>query len=74
VNVQRNNNEFTLKIAKKIKQIRLEKGITQEQFFFDTGIHIGRIETSSYNLRIETIRIICTYFNITIQDFFKDLG
>lgn len=65
--------DFVELVAKRIRKIRLEKGITQEQIFFDTGIHIGRIETKAYNLRIDTIKKICRYLDISLSDFFEGI-
>jgi transcriptional regulator with XRE-family HTH domain len=60
------------KVAKKIKAIRESQGITQEDFYYDTNIHIGRIETGNANLSLSTIEAICKYFKISLAEFFKD--
>jgi transcriptional regulator with XRE-family HTH domain len=67
-------NEILLrKIALKIKKLREEKNITQEDFFNDTNIHIGRIERGKNNLTISTLDQICDYFEISLSDFFQKL-
>jgi len=38
-----------------IKNLRFEKGITQEDFYNDTGIHIVRTETGKLKIRISTL-------------------
>jgi len=58
-------------IAIQIKELRLKNGLTQENFFNDTGIHIGRIETAKRDLSINTLKKICDYFEITLEEFFK---
>jgi transcriptional regulator with XRE-family HTH domain len=60
------------KIAAKIRALRLEAGITQEQFYNDTNIHIGRVERGQINITIVTLNHICLYFDITLHDFLKD--
>lgn len=70
---QRTNNIVVPKIALRIKQLREEKNITQEVFVFDTNINIGRIESGKSNITISTLAIICDYFGVSLQDFFKDL-
>jgi transcriptional regulator with XRE-family HTH domain len=60
------------RISSKIKEIRTLKGITQEQFYNDTGIHIARIESGKANISVSTLNFICQYFNIKLEDFFKD--
>lgn len=66
-------NDILLKeLARKIKELREKKGITQEEFFNDTNIHIGRIETGKYNYSISTLDAICKNLGITLQEFFSN--
>lgn len=60
------------KIALRVKTIREKHGITQEVFYFDTNIHIGRIETAQINVTISTLEAICRYFNTNLEAFFQD--
>ena len=55
----------------RVKELREQKGITQEDFYNDTGINVGRIERAINNLSITTLDKICNYFDITLKDFFK---
>jgi transcriptional regulator with XRE-family HTH domain len=59
------------KTALVIKQLRAEKGVTQEQVYADTNIHIGRIESVNRNISLSTLSTICKYFKIKLSDFFK---
>lgn len=67
------NEDLLKKMAARLKSIREKAGVTQEQFFNDTGIHLARIETGNSNITISTLDAICTYFNISIEQFFKGL-
>jgi len=70
---QRCNKDLLLKIARRIKQLREEKNISQEVFYIDTDIHIARIETGKLNITVSTLQAICEYFEIGLFDFFKDI-
>ncbi len=70
---QRKNTILVSKIANRIKQLREEKGISQDSFFIDTDIHIARIESGRSNITVSTLSAICDYFGITLSDFFKDI-
>lgn len=70
---QRKNTILVSKIANRIKQLREEKGISQDSFFIDTDIHIARIESGRSNVTVSTLYAICDYFGITLSDFFKDI-
>ena len=59
------------KIATVLKEIRLANGLTQNDVYYDLGIHIGRIESYKVNLSIVTLSAICNYFEISLVEFFK---
>lgn len=70
---QRRDTELLLQVAKRIKQLREEKKISQESFFIDTDIHIARIETGKINISVSTLNDICKYFSISLADFFSGI-
>lgn len=39
-------------------------------FYFDTGIHLARIEQGKQNITVSTLSKICEYFSIQLSDFF----
>lgn len=65
------NKELIEKIVLCIKQIRKSNNVTLEVFYFDTGIHLARIEQGKQNISIATLSKICSYFDINLSDFFK---
>jgi transcriptional regulator with XRE-family HTH domain len=65
------NKELINKIVFQIKVIRKSKNVTLENFYFDTGIHLARIEQGNQNITISTLSKICEYYNISLSDFFK---
>lgn len=62
------------KIALCVKQLRKEKGITLDDFYVDTSIHLARIEQGKTNVSIVTISQICKYFEISLVEFFMLLN
>ncbi|MDR2125556.1 MAG: helix-turn-helix domain-containing protein [Prevotellaceae bacterium] len=67
------NIELIALIAKRIKQLRIEKNISQDSFFIDTDIHIARIENGKTNITVSTLNDICKYFSISMSDFFASI-
>jgi transcriptional regulator with XRE-family HTH domain len=57
-------------IATRLKAVREARGLTQEQVFVDTTIHVGRIETARINVTVSTVAALCTYFEIDLPTFF----
>ena len=54
-----------------IKEVRKKHGVTLETFYFDTGIHLARIEQGKTNISVSTLSKICNYCNLSLADFFK---
>lgn len=67
------NTVLLKKIASAIKELRELNNLTQGDVYYDTGIHIGRIEAYRVNLTISTLNELCIYFEISLADFFERL-
>jgi transcriptional regulator with XRE-family HTH domain len=61
------------KIVERIKKLREENGVTLEQFYNDTNIHLSRIESARRNVSVSTLNAICKYFKVSLSDFLKGL-
>lgn len=59
-------------LAKRIKQLRKERGLTQEDCLNDTGISFSRIEMGNRDISFTTLHKICIYFKISLKEFFDD--
>jgi len=70
---QYQDSELLTKVISKIKKIRKDKNCTLENFYFDTGIHLARIEQGKTNLTVSTLSRICSYFEISLYQFFEDI-
>ncbi len=61
-------------IADRIREIRKELKITQTTIIEDTGINLGNLEATPKNLTITTIVILCDYFEVSLEEFFRGIG
>ncbi len=61
-------------VSRGLKQLRVTRKLTQEQVFNDTGIHVARVETATYNITISTLDALCKYYGLTLKEFFNELG
>lgn len=61
------------KIGRRLKAIREKSGLTQEDVFNDTRIHIGRIETATTNVSVSTLDALCKYYKIELDQFFRSI-
>lgn len=65
--------EVLLNLAKRIKELRLEKKLTQEEVYNDTGIHVARIEQGKRDISFTTLTKIADYFEVSLDKFdFKE--
>lgn len=60
-------------IAGRLRELRAEKGVSQETVYEDTGIHIGKIETEKYNITVSTLARLCRYYSISLGAFFDQV-
>ncbi len=67
---QLKNEDLVAQIVFCIKLLRKKNNITLEAFYFDTGIHLARIEQGKQNISIATLAKICAYFEISLSEFF----
>lgn len=66
--------EIKQKIGERIKELRLEKNLSQEALAFNSGLErsfITHIENGRRNVSIETLSKVILGLNITFFDFFN---
>ncbi|KKN82519.1 MULTISPECIES: helix-turn-helix domain-containing protein [Maribacter] len=68
-----NDKELLTSISIVLKELRAIEGLTQQNVKDDTGIHIGRIETTRNDPSSSTIFELCKYFKISLSQFYKRL-
>ena len=64
---------FLIKLATRVKELRVKAKLTQEQAYNDTGVHFGRLESGRRDFSVSTLEKICEYFKISLVDFFKGI-
>lgn len=64
---------FIKNVISRIKKMREQQGITLQEFYNDTGIHLARIESEKRDLPISTLQKICKYFDVPLSEFFKGI-
>lgn len=66
--------EIKQKFGLVIRDLRIQKGISQERLALDAGIdrtYIGHIEKGARNVSIEIAEKLSTYFQIPISELFR---
>ena len=65
--------ELAKAVAERLKEVRKEKGITQENVRFDLNMNIGRIEIAENCISLPTLKRLCDYYGITLAYFFDKM-
>ena len=65
--------QLLLAVVAGIKATRKKRGITQEEFYNNTGIHISRIETGKVNITLSTLKSLLSYFDVSLAKFFDEI-
>lgn len=68
-----NGEAFKRKVSLQIRKIRRQQRITQERFYNETNINIARLESGKIDIRLETLRKICAYFDVSLSVFFQGI-
>ncbi|NQG97426.1 helix-turn-helix transcriptional regulator [Streptococcus suis] len=69
-----NTNQLQEFISNRIRYLRKEKGLSQEQLSEKAGLgarYIHKIENKGYNVRIETLNNIISALDLTFEEFFN---
>lgn len=70
---QRRNEKLIKAIAIRLRELRLERKLTQETIYFDTEIHLARIESGKLNISVSTLSELCDYYGVTLEEFFRNI-
>lgn len=70
---QRRNDILVEQVVERLKSIRRAQGLTQESVRFDTDLNIGRIESGRHSISLTTLADLCDYYDISLEDFFKEI-
>jgi transcriptional regulator with XRE-family HTH domain len=70
------DNQVLLKLGLLIKQLRLEKKMSQETLAYSANVslsQVSRIELGKHNTTFLTLLSICKALNVTVSHFFGEL-
>lgn len=66
-------NNINILFGLKIKQIREERGLSQEEFGYEVGLHrtyIGQIERAEKNISLSNIEKIAVELGLDVKELF----
>ncbi len=70
---KRHDEKLLRRIAERLRDIRKELKITQDVVKEEIGVAISEIEGGRMNPTIMTIAILCEYYDVTLEEFFRGI-
>lgn len=71
---KQNRNDLLIKtVGKKLQELRKAKGISQIDVYIETNVNVKRIEAGTQNISVSTLSLLCGYFGIELDEFFRQL-
>ena len=74
MNISREDRIFAVKLGEKLRNLRHEKGLSQEKLGFKTKLdrtYISAVERGKRNITIISLRRILKALDISIEEFFQ---
>jgi len=71
----KNKSEILIKFGNRVRDLRMEKGLSQEQLAHQANLHrtyIGMIERAEKNITLINIEKIANALETTLQQFFEN--
>lgn len=69
----RRDERLIWQVMVRMRELRKARGLTQETVYEETGVQVKVYETGYYNPTITTIAVLCGFFRITLEEFFKGI-
>lgn len=70
---ERKETDFLIAVGKKLREIRESKSYSQEYVYENTKINLDRVEKARTNYTLSTLYILCNFYGITLDEFFKGI-
>ena len=67
---QMRDEKLLLSIALVLKELRENRGVSQHDVYFETNVHIARIENRKINPSVSTLAVLLKYFKIRMSEFY----
>ena len=67
---QLRDDKLLLSIALVLKELREDRGVSQHDVYYETGVHIARIENGKSNPSVSTLSVLLKYFRIKASEFY----
>ncbi len=67
-------NDILLKeVAKRLKQLREAKGLSQADVYIDTDLNMSRVEGGRTSITLTTLTALCKYYGTTLEELFRGI-
>jgi transcriptional regulator with XRE-family HTH domain len=71
--VKHTNDKLLHSIAARLKQLRTDRGYTQEVVTDQTGVNVGLYEIGTTNITVILLTVLCNFYEVTLEEFFHNM-
>lgn len=65
------NEKVLREVAERLRDLRNKWGISQDTVYIN--VNVKRIEVGSINISLATLMILCNYYGVTMEEFFRGM-
>lgn len=67
------NTLLLAEVARKLKRLREEKGLSQADVYIDTDVNMARVENGRTSITLTTLCTLCDYYGVSLEEFFRGI-
>ena len=71
--VKHKNDKLLRSIGTRLKQLRVERGYTQEVVTDRIGVNVGLYEVGETNITVVLLTVLCNFYEIPLEEFFRGI-
>ena len=60
-------------LARRLKSVREERHLTQQEVYDATGVHVGRLEVGRRDVALTTVALLCQYYGVNMAVIVAEL-
>ncbi|OUJ68179.1 helix-turn-helix domain-containing protein [Hymenobacter crusticola] len=65
--------QVTAEVIRRLQELRKQRGLSMQEVYDATGIHVARLEAKKANMTVQTLAVLCRYYGTSLAEFFRGL-
>ena len=65
--------QFLNDVARKLKDLRNARNLSQIRVTMDTGVNVSRAESGQRSSSAYSVALLCKYYGVTLEEFYRGI-